>query len=244
MELEVVGGGELESEEDRRRRRLADRELVELLSPTFSGDAWTRFAEELARYGLGVMRAWLNSGEIFNKCRRRGCPCGSPPADWSQRDRADLANDTVGEAIPTFRQRALVEEGWDPDGGASLTTYFIGTCVYAFPNNFRRWKSHRRRCGSEDLTEPSSVDFLDMPQPTDVESYVLNRIVVEEGLAAIADPRTRAAVFLQAQGYTLAEIAELVSVGEDVVITARAVEGLLRRHRQHLAPTGTQGRQR
>jgi DNA-directed RNA polymerase specialized sigma24 family protein len=212
--------------------------LVERLAPGFKGPAWVRFAEELARYGLAVMGAWLASGEIFEQCRRKGCPCGPPPAGWSRQDRDDLASDTVGEAIRVFRQRALIEEQWDPDGGASLASYFIGSCIHAFPNTLRRWKSRQQRAAVEEPVEPAAATFIQLPGPIDVEAHVLNRIAFAEGVAAIHDTRTRTAVVLQAQGYTLAEIAELLSAGEDTVVTVRAVEGLLRRHRRRVSAEG------
>lgn len=225
-------------------RRQADRELVERLSPGFRGPAWARFAEELARYGLGVMGAWLTNGEIFEQCRRKGCPCGPAPPGWSRHDRSDLACDTVGEAIRAFRQRALIEEQWDPDGGASLATYFIGTCIYAFPNSLRRWKARQQSATAEEPVEPGSAAFIQLPGPTDVEAHVLNKLAFTEGIAAIRDARTRTAVVLQAQGYTLAEIADLLSAGEDTVVTVRAVEGLLRRHRRRASSLWTDGRTR
>jgi hypothetical protein len=47
-------------------------------------------------------------------------------------------------ALAGFRQNALIESGWTCEGGASITTYFMGACLYDFPNEFRRyWASEQ-----------------------------------------------------------------------------------------------------
>lgn len=59
----------------------------------------------------------------------------------------------------------------------------------------------------------------------------MRRDEIRGGLAGIENERTRVAVILAADGYEHEEIAEIL--GPDV--TARAVEGYLRRHRQRTA---------
>ncbi|WP_189110278.1 hypothetical protein [Streptomyces camponoticapitis] len=56
--------------------------------------------------------------------------------------REELATMTVALAMPRFRRRAFLEGGWTFQGGAGITTYFMGACLYDFPNEFRR---HRTR---------------------------------------------------------------------------------------------------
>ena len=75
-------------------RRMADLELRNDLALTgFTGPQWDRFAEELARYGRAVMKAWCYSGEIFNQCRKRNCNPGTAPQDWTEDDREGVADD-------------------------------------------------------------------------------------------------------------------------------------------------------
>ena len=64
----------------------------------------------------------------------------------------------VADALVYFREHALVQGGWSPTGGASLTTFFVGACVQVFPNVFRAWvKEHQDRAGAvipvEDICE-------------------------------------------------------------------------------------------
>ena len=58
---------------------------------------------------------------------------------------------------------------------------------------------------------------------------------IRRALNEIENPRTRAALVLTEEGYQQEEIAEILS------ITQRAVEGLLRRHRRHLAARNQKG---
>ena len=70
-------------------------------------------------------------------------------------DREDLAVETVARALPFFRQRALVEGGWKPEGGASLSTYFVNFLPFQFANAYREW--HRNQKGSESLNPASAA---------------------------------------------------------------------------------------
>lgn len=117
-----------------------DSELYnELASANFQGDRWQAFAYALAQYGHAVVKAWLVTGEMFVRCKRKGCYPGPAPGWWSEEDRDALANETVATALVSFRNDALIGGRWSPEGGASLKTYFIGSCVLAFPNVFRTW---------------------------------------------------------------------------------------------------------
>jgi hypothetical protein len=206
-------------------RRQADLELRnDLALADFRGPGWDSYAWELACYGYAVMMAWLTTGEIFHQCKARGCSLGSPPLEWTVDDRAGLANETVALAVSTFKQQALVEGRWTYDKGATLKTYFIGTCVFTFPNLYRKWSTER--AASQHLTsiEYDTVDRSSPPQ--DPGEIAVTRLRIWEGLNSIPDERTKSVILLQAMGYTYAEIGEILQ------ITARAVEGLIRRQHQ------------
>jgi DNA-directed RNA polymerase specialized sigma24 family protein len=211
-------------------RRRADEDLVGALAACgFSGPLYDRFRDELARYGISVLCGWMRSGYVFHLAAQRGV--GLHPTeqelDEFQRDRdtcQELAIMTVAVALRRFRQQALVEGGWRPDGGASLTTYFMGACLSAFPNEFRRHRLDRRRrqdIGVAEL-EVTARRLDEEPDPADVTA---GNMQVRHVLAR-ADPRTRAIVALWLDGYHHDEIAEMT--GEK---SARAVEGVLYRWR-------------
>ncbi|PPK60682.1 Homeodomain-like domain-containing protein [Actinokineospora auranticolor] len=209
------------------RQRESDLVLYnELALEGFEGRAWDRFAYELARYGYAVMMAWLKSGELFAQCKAKNCWPGSPPERWDDPDdRAGLAGDTVTTAIAAFKERALIAGGWTFDGGASLKTYFIGRCVFAFPNHYRKWATEQLNARLVRAAGPDTDSRGHDGYVVDPAERALTKLRITAGIAAIPDERTRAAVILQEAGYTYPEIAELLDV------TPKAVDGILQRQR-------------
>lgn len=164
---------------------------------------------------------------MFAQCKKKGCYPGPPPLTWETDEVQSLANDTVSQGILDFRERALIGGGWSPQGGASLKTYFVGRCVFAFPNFYRKWcteQDHRRRLSvlsvhTDDIVGVSSSDL-------DPAELALRRMHVWQSFDDIDDARTRKAIILQEAGYQLEEIAELLDEpGRDVI------RGVLQRQR-------------
>ncbi|MHA6631895.1 RNA polymerase sigma factor [Pseudonocardia sichuanensis] len=213
-------------------RRQADLELRnDLALAGFDGPEWRRFAEELARYGRAVMKAWCYSGEIFNQCRKKNCYPGPSPEHWTDDDRDGLADDVVTAAIIAFRDRALIGRGWDWRAGASLKTYFIGACVYQFPNAFRRWRTEDQTWNQLRRLDPSADELLHQRHRDDTEDLALIHLESSTAFDAIPDDRTKIAMLLHSQGYTYPEIADLLDT------SVKAVDGLLIRHRKRAAST-------
>lgn len=117
-------------------RQQADTELYAVLSAEhFDGPLWEHYAEELARYGCAVLSAWLRTGLITKECRRHGRPVDLPDS-WTADDRWEVVLETVAKGLETFRM-SLLGGRWSSDAGASLRTYFAGSCTRAFPNVLR-----------------------------------------------------------------------------------------------------------
>ncbi|MFI6927445.1 hypothetical protein ACIBIZ_46465 [Nonomuraea spiralis] len=221
-------------------RRAADQRLRdEMARYDFSGERYQQFENELARYGMSVLRGWMYTGYIFKLAATRKLFLAPTDAELEElyRDsdaREELATMTVALALPRFRQRALVEGGWLYEGGASLPTYFMGACLFIFPNEFRRRRAQQKRW-SRALAQEAIMLDPDAGITADLESQALGRIRVRDDLRR-AGERTRAIVALTIDGYSQEEIAELL--GEPSV---RAVEGALYRWRkieQQYAPEG------
>lgn len=211
-------------------RRAADGRMVELLAKDgFKGPSYERFQEELARYAISVLCGWMHSGYIFELMAQRGFRLNPHELDLEDLTtdselRQELASMTVARALPRFRQHALIDGGWRIEGGASLTTYFVGACAYFFPNEWRRYCTvearHRRAISREkELFEPPVSTYT-------VAQEVLGNLSVLDELDEIVDPRQRAVVALTLDGYSQEEIREIVGMP-----TVRAVEGLLYRWR-------------
>jgi DNA-directed RNA polymerase specialized sigma24 family protein len=211
---------------DRASRLQADRELRDALAAEgFAGPAYAVFEEDLAGYGYQVMQAWLKTGYIFTLCRQAGLGLTSERVPVG--DREDLAQETVAAALNAFKRVGLQRGGWRPEGGASLRTYFIGALCHQFANVWRKRLRTRAVPATLPLEAVPPGAASRGPGPDDI---VVQRDEIRRGLVGIESERTRAALVLAAEGYEHEEIAEIL--GPDV--TARAVEGYLRRHRRRL----------
>jgi len=223
---------EVERLEESVLRRTADLELVrEMALDGFEGHRYEVFVDELVRYALSVLRGWLTSGHIFTLTAKRGH--AQHPSEnelmelATDKDaREELASVTVASALRFFRRKALVEGGWDPEGGASVPTYFMGACVFAFPNEVRRHRAQRAKWGRQDRTGVVYDRDLDRGAVTDTAVLAIGRARVVDDLERV-DPRYARIVAATLDGYSQAEIAEMF--GEDSV---RAVEGALYRWRK------------
>ncbi|MFJ8637449.1 hypothetical protein [Streptomyces sp. NPDC093568] len=211
-------------------RRARDQRIVDLLAQDgFEGPRYERFVDELVRYGISVLRAWMHSGFIFQLVADRGFGLNPHELDMeelaSSSDlREELATMTVARALPRFRQRALVEGGWTLDGGASITTYFMGACAFDFPNEFRRYQAGEER---QRRAVQRQQEILEPPVTTlSVADEVLGNLEVLEHLSGIQDAHTRAIVALTLDGYMQEEIRQVLGAA-----SVRAVEGSLYRWR-------------
>jgi hypothetical protein len=211
-------------------RRLADQRIVQLLAEnSFAGTQYDRFVDELARYGISVLRAWMHSGFIFKLVAKRGFGLNPHELELEELNlnsdlREELATMTVARALPRFRQQAFIEGGWRFDGGASITTYFMGACAYDFPNEFRRWRTSEEK-QSRAMRRQKEV-HEDPIRVLSVADEVLGNLRVILDLEDIDDPRTQTAVAMVIDGYSQEEIRDVLDAK-----TARAVEGLIYRWR-------------
>lgn len=216
------------------RRRMADKRTVQLLSEEgFEGPRYARFEEELVRYASSVLKGWMHSGYVFKLVAKRGFNLN--PNEWELEElvcdsdlRQELADMTVALALPRFRQRALVEGGWRHEGGASITTYFMGACVYEFPNEYRRHRTDERRWRlGRERDEATTAEAMTKTPSSETET--VGKLGVLEDLRDIDSLRERAVVALtiDPNGYTQEEIREIVGAE-----SVKAVEGLLYRWRK------------
>ncbi len=210
----------------------ADRELLaRLQQDNFQGPVWEHFAAILVSYGYGAISKRIKSGEIFVECFKRkikGLPSGDRPPIPS-RDIADLTELTVAEAICAFRE-VLRRGRWSAEGGASLTTFFLGQCFIRFPGCYRRWLREARPAGWVALGSDDGT-AIDLQDPRDGVLDATQLIDLDRHLASL-DDRTRQVIIRRVQGYSEREI------GIELGITTKAVEALLYRYRGRLGHAG------
>lgn len=226
-------------------RRMRDLDLRdELALEDFSGVGWDRYANELARYGIAVMVVWIRTGRIFVECARvfgglRGgkrFSLAPSPLDWTDEERADLATDVVTKALTKFKQKALREGGWTYSGGASLSTYFIGTCTYEFPNAYTQSISKRAANAERNRAEQAVTETA--ARPADPATVTLRADQVRRAISQVRDDRTRYVVQLKAAGYSHAEIAETLGENGFPGESDESVRGIWQRHKKRMHQRG------
>ncbi len=218
-------GNKLAADRERLQRLAADEELLLTLQlHEFSGRAWERFNRELARYGLGVLRAWLRYGTIYGKVQAlTGYKLGRIEG-WPDPDTVEsLAGDTVVAALTYFREKVLKTNQWQSAGGASLSTYFIGQCLYQFANVYRSALRAERDRIKQAVTPTAELPEEAFDIIRGIEETIVARDAVAEALAQLTTPRARQALFLQEAGYTQSEIADQLGLAGG----AKAVENLI-----------------
>ncbi len=206
--------------------RLADamqveaRLAAEIRTSGFSGQAWDIIEDTLIDYGYQVMTLLLRTGLIFARCAENGLflPAQHIPPD----EQGDLAQETVVAALGAFQDSFARGKGWDPAGDASLRTFFRRGLLFQFANV---WRKRIRAAPPADGPRLDELTEVPHPGPGPLE-VCEQRDLVRRELADISSDRTRVALVLTADGYEQEEIAEILGV------TARSVEGYLRRHRE------------
>ncbi|TDD71167.1 sigma-70 family RNA polymerase sigma factor [Actinomadura rubrisoli] len=222
-------------------RRAADRELVAALrAGGFSGRTFALFEAEYCAYGRAILMMLMRTGEIVGRCARtpphrpRPLPVTETPA-WTEDDMQGLADETAARAMRVFVDRALRRGEWDPDGEASLKTYFVGCCVLQFPNVFARWYGMRRKWeDNERLDRSASLDAaaenVPAPGPPDATSELALDAVVRERWLRTLRPRERLIMELMLHEHTQVQIAEFL--GMPVTTVRGVVERVRRRARE------------
>lgn len=223
------------------RRHARDQDLYAAVrAQGFCGRDWDKLVDALAQYGLAVMEAWMRTSYVFAKVNKIGRPL--PHSDTESRElrenedlRAELGAETVARALKYFRDAAVTDgpKAWRPDGGANLTTYFVGACVQAFNNEFRRWQRNEQHWGLNDFADPAGLTKLEKnedlarqvhmfadPDRAAGDTEHMDRVLGE------LNAKERAIVLLTDWGYAQVEIGELLDMSD------RAVEGTLHRLRK------------
>jgi DNA-directed RNA polymerase specialized sigma24 family protein len=226
--------------------RLAEADLVERvlfeikLGSKYEGPAHRQLFEDLWIYAWPVIKAFLRTNRM-NQLVRRYLQHGYgyvsiSPEDMvvlhqSEAERDALALDVIAIAVESFRKRAIVRRQWSPTGGASLRTWFIGTCAINFPRAYERWSRDR----ADRVTRVAKRHELDLDavgtefqrRASDPSVIVTSRSDLQ-ALIDRAQPTTKLILGLLMEGHTQAEIAA------ELGLTVRAVEGRIYRFRARI----------
>lgn len=203
----------------------ADAELAtQLMLAQYQGPAWDRFAQALAEYGVQVIGAWVGGRErlIFAKCAAKGMGA-LVPVEYDRDEARGLANETVVRAIAAFRAKVLVPGRWRPAKGASLKTFFVGQCLFQFPNVYRKWQREQVKARrAQRIVGRMDPDFLRPVTPVEIAAELRREITK---LSAVGFDSPEALAIAQRYGYSIPELAEIVGT------TDRAIEGRIYRNK-------------
>lgn len=214
-------------------RLQGDVDLVTSLAlAKYQGPDYDYFSNELAKYGYAVMRGWIATKVIFERCREKGFGLAILDRPFTQQEIEGLANYTVAMALRYFRSKVLMKRRWNPTKGASLRTFFVGQCIFQFPNIYREWLLEVKADWQHGFTD--DVDEMDfyVEHTAPVDRRVIASMVSSQAMAEISDPRVRKAMYMTAAGHPQADIARALGV------TTKTVERMLARAREMLRKKG------
>jgi DNA-directed RNA polymerase specialized sigma24 family protein len=196
--------------------RLTDREIVARLREVeFDSNSplWRELAGALVEYGYTVLVGWGIAGQLGEMVMRHGGR-GRDRVPQSLRldpdDIRELAAEVLIQAIEPFRSKSLLV--WEPDGRASLGTFFVGRCLLEFPDVYEKWLRQQ-----PNVTHPEPVPFDDGRSSRRPDEEVEDRVILDQMLDR--DPVVRFILVMQTAGYTMDEIAERLAISTSAAKT-------------------------
>ena len=203
---------------------------------------WRMFQAVLIEYGYGVCLAWAKAGVIRQMAARHAHGRGvlglhkvPELVRFDDQDAHDFVSDLIVTSVEAFRTKSLMNprKTWREDGGASITTFFIGRVLMEFPGEYRRFTRSRQNLVT--LDDPEQHDRH--PADDDPEGVALGRVELDETFGAGTPLRMMFDLWGEGWGYDA--IAEVLTVSFNKEFTARQVATTIYRKRQELRGTRT-----
>jgi hypothetical protein len=209
---------------------------------TWEGFAYHQLFDDLWLYALPVVKAFLKKNHMGRLLQRyvpeRAFAIRAEDMvvlAHSYDERTELALDIIGAAVEDFRNKAVTpgKSEWKPSmRGASLRTYFIGTCALVYPRAYKKWSKTRK--GKLDLVashyeinfdEIGGIIARDLADPAVVA-------VIRADLKKLIDaatPTTKLILGLLAEDLTQVQIAD------ELNLSVKAVNSRLAHFRKRVA---------
>lgn len=212
-----------------RLQRVAESEILLRLQLTGfdpNSDDWRELMHALIEYGWAVFTGWGISGTLRRQVAAHNGAKGAHLIPEGLRldpdDAAGLATELMLHVIDLFRSKVLAKGRWSQDGGASLKTYFVGWCLMHLARVYVAWNKHERVDGRvpsfDDPTKRTLQTSAKAKDRTPAQAAD-TRLELEAVVALIDDPEVVRMFELQAAGYELEAIAEVLGTTEGVVRT-------------------------
>lgn len=224
-ESEGTADAEVEHQEEVARQRRADAAwLAAAKSAGFQGPVYDEGADRLWATAYQITKARILNRRMFDDSAAIGRPVAEAAYGHAQLaanhdDLDGLVKDIIGRTWKRFYRDAIVGEGWNEEGGATLAGYLQRACTQEFANTYRQWlRSYLRR--SDIATDPMTVSEL----LTHGRSPTLGRgpvpFRIDDDAQAALDLLTKdqqEVVLLAMERYTRKEIALIVGCSENSV---------------------------
>jgi hypothetical protein len=246
-EAELSPASELDTEIRRTQLLVNDAKILEFLKRTgLAGPKfdmfYKRLAVDLTAYAYPIMFGLIKSSRIFKECQKFRKPVigGAQEAAslWTPLECQSAAvdsivgTDNVQGGLDFFKRYALQEGHWDPTKGASIGTYFVGSCVCCFSNICNEWWKRKvlrdsvlRSAAAAEEADPLLEVADRAHNPAEL---VVLRDDAAQALSGVRDPKLREVLKLRAMGWPQADAAT------EVGLTPKAAERRLHTHRKHL----------
>ncbi|MFE6946050.1 hypothetical protein [Streptomyces chartreusis] len=211
--------------------------VSELAETGFDGPAYKVFEDDLCREVWPVLRGMLREGTLariaLKWCSERGLPFWVHPDDFallrsSPDARDEILIDVLMRARRSFRRKALIEGGWNPDhkrgrGASCLATYFVGQCIWEFRRVYTTWAKDRQQWaehhalydGSEETVRELFGPLVAAGDLSEPEAAVLSTNF--EDILGEQSAVTQAVVRMTVEGYVDTEIADTLSISHSAV---------------------------
>lgn len=222
-------------DDERLARLLGDeRLLTDLVAAGFAGPDWDFVQEQLLRYGLTVISSWIRSGVIVAKCAEKRVRARSPRPQAREPETAEeISFDVISIGMVKFRDDVLLPGKYDPKKGASLSTFYIGQCLFQYDNVMARWETHEMPIPRVTDAEVE-LSIIDVDRTSGTEDDAIRTVMVQMILRGASNDMA-ARVLAMSSMYSAEEIAN--SVGKSV----DAVRGILKREKHLLRAENREG---
>jgi DNA-directed RNA polymerase specialized sigma24 family protein len=181
----------------------------------YTGHGWDELGRRLVARALPDLEQSIRTGTIYQRCRRAGLGIPQRPELQRRPLAQDIAAEAVADCLERFRAQVLPGGEWDPDRGTALEDFFAACCV---PHVANRWRWHLRQLppyaielDALDEAGQAGVLALVIDSPPDPVAVVELRDLLTRALAP-ANPDDRMSFVLREQGWSPAEIAQVLGI--------------------------------
>lgn len=120
--------------------------LCALEADGFDGWVWSELENRLAGYGVGVVGAWISTGEIYRRATEKGRPSGRRGWRSLATKRSSSPTKPSAPGSDCSRKRPCRTTAGARTAAHGCLPTFLGSCVLCFANACRKQAEHAPGC--------------------------------------------------------------------------------------------------